>query len=406
MTSPSGQKLLTELLSLESVRVTKHDVLEGIGLVFHVESKRNTAVCNRCGKESEKLHQNHYYLVKDLPISGQAVYLRVNRRQFKCKNCKKPFSEELEYLKSRRKYTKRLAKEIVKQALADDVKSVADTSDVSIEEIETMLSDAAQEIKEKKPSEIRSLGIDEIALVKGQGNYCAVLVDIEKKKLVAILESRTKKAIAQELKSWGEWTLAQIEYVSIDLWSGYRNLVEEMMPNAVVVADRFHVMKLINEELDQQRKTQKRAALKDKNKSKTEEILSGLAKSKYPLLKNESSLTEAQKEKLKQVKQVCPVLGKMHEWKEEFRRIFEDSQDWVTGILKLADWLCNAPNYYPQSKKTIIRWIGEIVSYFDERISSGVVEGINNKLKLIKRSAYGMRNFNNFRTRCLLSWHS
>ena len=285
------------------------------------------------------------------------------------------------------------------------MKSVADTSDVSIDEIETMLSDAAQEQHQKKPSEIRSLGIDEIALVKGQGNYCAVLVDIEKKKLVAILENRTKKAIAQELKSWGEGTLSQIKYVSIDLWSGYRSLVEEMIPNAVVVADRFHVMKLINEELDKQRKTQKRAALKEKNKSKTEEILSGLAKSKYPLLKNESSLTEAQKEKLKQVKQVCPVLGKMHELKEEFRRIFEDSQDWVTGILKLADWLCNAPNYYPQSKKTIIRWIGEIVSYFDERISSGVVEGINNKLKLIKRSAYGMRNFNNFRTRCLLSWH-
>lgn len=95
MTSPSGQKLLTELLSLESVRVSKHDVLEGIGLVFHVESKMNTAVCNRCGEKSEKLHQNHYYLVKDLPISGQPVYLRVNRRQFKCKNCKKPFSEEL-----------------------------------------------------------------------------------------------------------------------------------------------------------------------------------------------------------------------------------------------------------------------------------------------------------------------
>ncbi|NJR46828.1 MAG: transposase, partial [Hyellaceae cyanobacterium CSU_1_1] len=69
------------------------------------------------------------------------------------------------------------------------------------------------------------------------------------------------------------------------------------------------------------------------------------------------------------------------------------------------DWLIEAGEYYPKSKKTIVRWLGEIIPYFDERISNGVVEGINNKLKLIKRSAYGFRNFDNFRDRVLLTWH-
>ena len=106
------------------------------------------------------------------------------------------------------------------------------------------------------------------------------------------------------------------------------------MPNATVVADIFHVMKQINEELDQQTKAEKRAAEKEKSKKKKEKILSGLVKSKYALLKNKCNLNEKQKSKLDQVKKVCPTLGKMHELKEKFRDIFEKSQDGITGLLK------------------------------------------------------------------------
>ena len=339
------------------------------------------ALRDRCGQPSHQVHQNHRYLVKDLPISGQAVYLEVNRRQFKCNNCGKPFSEEPDFVNKRRQYTSRLAKEIVRQVLADDIKTVAENNDVSIEEIETMLKDYGRELKEEKPSGLKKLGLDEIALVKGQGNYCAVLIDIDQSKVIAILEERTQEKIIEVLSSWGEEVLSEIEFVSIELGQPYKNLVEKLMPNATVVADRFHVMKQINEELDQQRKTEKRAAQKEKSKKKKENILSGLVKSKYALLKNECNLNEKQKEKLDQVKKVCPTLGKMHELKEKFRDIFENSQDGITGLLKISDWLKEAATYYPESKKTIVRWIGEIIAYFDERITNGVVEGINNKIK-------------------------
>ncbi|MCG6138931.1 MAG: transposase, partial [Nostoc sp. LLA-1] len=68
-------------------------------------------------------------------------------------------------------------------------------------------------------------------------------------------------------------------------------------------------------------------------------------------------------------------------------------------------WLSKAKKYFPNSNNTIIRWFDEIIAYFDYGTTSGAVEGINNKLKLIKRSAYGFRNFENFRIRCLLNWH-
>lgn len=100
-----------------------------------------------------------------------------------------------------------------------------------------------------------------------------------------------------------------------------------------------------------------------------------------------------------------PKLARMHQLKEELRAIFESAINWGDGVLKLLDWLQSAATEFPKSQSTIVRWFGEIVSYFDQRTTNGTVEGINNKLKLIKKAAYGFRNFSNFRLRSLLSWH-
>ncbi len=282
---------------------------------------------------------------------------------------------------------------------------MTEKSHVTTEEIETMLKDASQEFLKSKPSELKRLGIDEIAWVKGQGNYCAVLIDLDKSNLIAILDKRTQAHLREVLTEWGWEILEQIEEVSIDLWKAYKTLVEELMPNAQVVADRFHVMKQVNDELDRQRRQEKRQAQKQKDRSKKEEVLAALNKSKYALLKNEESLTEEQILKLEQVKLLSPKLGKMHELKEDFRNVFEENSDWLSGLFSSGKWLNSARQYFSESQKTIKRWLDEIIAYFDNRTTSGVVEGINNKLKLILRSAYGFKNFENFRVRCLLSWH-
>jgi transposase len=364
-----------------------------------------------CGTRSHRLHQNHRYIVKDLPWGETYIFLEINRRQFKCKKCGKPFSEELELVRKRRTYTKRLAKQIIQEVLENDIHSIAKKGLVTTEEIERMLKDASKEFLKAKPSELKRLGINEIALIKGKGNYCAVLIDLEKSKLIGMLKGRTQEEIREVLLGWGKEVLEQIEEVSIDLWKGYKNLVIELMPNAQVVADRFHVMAQINKELDPQRKREKRQAEDSIKRAKSseekavqEKALEGLKKSKYVLLKNESDLNEEQKAKLVQVKGVSPTLKSMHELKEKIRQIFEQSNNWLTGLFKLGIWLSEAQKYFPDSQNTIIRWLDEIIAYFDHKTTSGVVEGINNKLKLIKRSAYGFRNFENFRVRCLLNW--
>ncbi len=129
-------------------------------------------------------------------------------------------------------------------------------------EIGRMIEDASKELSKVKPVGLKKLGIDEIALKKGQGNYCAVLVDIQTSKLLTILEGRTKEEIKKVLLDWGAEVLNNIEEVSIDLWAGYKSLVLEVIPNAQIVADRFHVMAQINKELDDCRKKERRVVLK------------------------------------------------------------------------------------------------------------------------------------------------
>lgn len=254
-------------------------------------------------------------------------------------------------------------------------------------------------------SSLKRLGIDEIALRKGQGDYIVVLVDLERKEPIGFAASRTQEDIKKVLEEWGEAVLNQIVEVSIDLSGNYKGLVHKLLPNADVVVDRFHVMRIVNQDLNAARK-----ALRQANQEQTDEVEKSrieavLKQSKYALLKPEENLSEKQKAKLEEIRQVLPSLAQMHQQKEAFRAIFEQAEDWHDGTLQLLDWLAEAEEAFQKSVGTICRWFGEVTGYFDNRTTSGAVEGINNKLKLIKRSGYGFRNFDNFQLRCLICWH-
>jgi transposase len=220
-----------------------------------------------------------------------------------------------------------------------------------------------------------------------------------------LLEKRNKAVIAEYLSTLGSEVLNQIEEVSIDLWMPYKSLIQEMMPYAQVVADRFHVMKQINQELDARRKQEKRAAEKIKNRQKREERLAGLTHSKYPLLKKKQSLNDEEKTKIDSLQIIAPHLGEMYRCKEAIRDIFENQITSDEALDKFLEWTQTAYKLFPKSCRTISKWIDEILAYFDHRTSQGIVEGINQKIKLIKRRAYGLTNFNSFRRRVLLNWY-
>jgi transposase len=103
---------LTKILDLAEVTVKSQRILDS-SIILEVEKTEKTASCPRCGTVSRRLHQNHWSLIKDLPWGKKEVFLRINRRQFKCEKCASPFSEELDFVAKRQKYSKRYALSII-----------------------------------------------------------------------------------------------------------------------------------------------------------------------------------------------------------------------------------------------------------------------------------------------------
>ncbi len=105
--------LFKQIINLPEFTVKNYRFIDGFGLVLILENKEKKATCPHCGKNSDKLHQNYRYKGRDLPLMEHDVYLRVNRRQFKCSPCQKPFTEHFDCLKKTRTYTERLAEKII-----------------------------------------------------------------------------------------------------------------------------------------------------------------------------------------------------------------------------------------------------------------------------------------------------
>jgi transposase len=202
---------------------------------------------------SHQLHQNHGYLFRDLPLSNRQVFLRVNRRQFKCKNCGKPFSEELDFVGKGQKYTHRYAQAITEQLIHSDLANVAKNNQLTERQVEALIDQVVKKILPLNLSSLKRLGIDEISLVKGQGKFIVVLVDLDTGKLVGLVKEKKKKSIEEVLLSWGTEILQQIEEVSMDMEKMYKSVAEKLCPNAVITVDRFHVAKILHEELNQGR---------------------------------------------------------------------------------------------------------------------------------------------------------
>jgi transposase len=132
------QPLLTQLLDIPGMDVEDY-VDTGEALILEVKAHSSSAICPRCGQTSEQLHQNHRHRVRDLSISQRRVLLNLNRRQFKCQTCCKPFSEEFEFLSKRREYTDRFAEMIVQQVRHSDMHNVGVNHGLTDEQVASMV---------------------------------------------------------------------------------------------------------------------------------------------------------------------------------------------------------------------------------------------------------------------------
>jgi transposase len=232
---------------------------------------------------------------------------------------------------------------------------------------------------------VKRLALDEIAMRKGHQDFVTVVGDIERGDLLEVIDSHRSEEIIEVLQQQPIEVRAQLEEVSIDMWGGFPKVIAQVFPNAALVYDRFHVMKLVNSELNKLRKI----------------VGMTLRGSRYLLLKNQADLTEEQHLKLEQLLSQSCCLRMAHELKEEFRHIYQTAPTPESGKRLFQTWLHQAEQFYQHSCQTIRNHLEGICNYFISHSSSGAMEGINNRIKLIKRQGYGFTNFDNFRARLL-----
>jgi transposase len=250
---------------------------------------------------------------------------------------------------------------------------------------------AKKETKFLSEYQPRRIGIDEFAIKKGHKDFATVIVDLDKGHVLDVLDFRTKEELIAYFNAKGSAFCAAIEVFSCDLWDGFISTAKAVFPNADVVADRFHFFKLLNEVLDKERKNLRREF---KDEAAYKEI-------KWLLFKHWENLTDKQKRTLLRAFRKSPVLRDLYFAKNELRTIFQAHISKKEAKILVDKWI----EYSKKLKhnvlngfiKTLERHYEIILNFFTHRVSNGIVEGINNAIKAIKRHGFGYRNFENFK---------
>ena len=386
------------LLNFKDVTITDVLIQE---LVIHIycESPFAEVYCPTTLQKCSDVNMTYTREIQDLPISGKRVYLHVKVRQFYSHHAGCYFSERFSFVEPHQKQTIRYQKHIYDSCKDSGLRRVVIQEDLCWKTVNSIYERYAEKaLKHRDLAPPRTLGIDEFAHKKGHNDYAAVLVDLEQGHVIDVLPYRDKDRLTTYFKDKGNAWCNAVEFFSCDMWDGYVSTAKEMFPNADIVIDRFHFFAHMNKAVDNIRKHLRR-------QHPGNEQLKGV---KWLLLKNPDNLSEKEKNTLHELLTSFPDLKRAYDLKNELRDIFETDISREEAENQIDLWVEQAEKmnnrYTNKFLKTLQNWKDYVLNYFIERISNGIVEGINNKIKMIKRMAFGFRNFEHMRLRIITNF--
>ena len=360
-------------------------------IILHIESKRAPKYCPKCG---------HHHLVKNgfrtryfisLPIGRKKVILRMKVRPYKCKCADCDCQERISFAPGSHSYTRRFARYVVDLLKGMTLKDTAHLLSVSWDKIKEIHTHHL-ECRYAPPSleGVDSIGIDEFAVRKGHV-YKTIVVDLKSGRILHVGQGKAANALAGFWKRVRRKKL-DIKYIATDPSAAFISSVLENCPNAVHVFDHFHVVKLVNEKLDEIRRAQYNLG-KDINKRK---VLKG---TRYLLLRNGADIFDEQyRTRLDNALDMNKPLSQTYYLKEMWMQPNKQAAEKV-----MLDWVKQAQeSKVPQLMKmavTIMVYRTGILAWYDCPISTGKAEGINNKIKVMKRVAYDFRDERYFQLR-------
>ena len=361
---------------------------KGNTIILHIQTKEREKVCPRCGKRHLVKNGYRFRDFVGLPIGGKKVIIRMKVQRYKCRHCDYDQQERIPFATGSRSYTHRFAKYVVDLLRGMTLQDVSNHLGVSWDTVKEIHSTYLERHYSPPSLEgIENIGIDEFAVRKGHV-YKTIVVDLDSGRVLYVGDGKGADALT---KFWSKVKRKgiKIKHVATDLSAAFIASVMENCPEAVHVFDHFHVVKLMNEKLDDIRR-KVYSMEKDVNKRK---VLKG---TRYLLLGNGADIFDKQhKTRLDNALAMNEPLSKAYYLKEQLRQIWMQPVK-AMGECMFDDWVRQAEqSKIPQLQKmavTMRAYRSGILAWYDCHLSTGKVEGINNKIKVMKRNAYGFRD--------------
>jgi transposase len=401
----------TRLVGLDGLVVTE---VQRAGEQFdlRVELLARATGCPHCGGIELRVKERPLVRVRDLPIAGRLTEVVWRKRRYRCAECGRTFTETHEQLPTRQRVTARfparLGERVVDGAAHAEVAREERTSRY---QVARAFADRADRLEardgERRP---RRLSLDEAHHRRGH-ELATVVSDLDRRCVIEVLDGRDRRTVERWLNAPPDEVRAGIEVVSIDPYDAYRQAIQAALPHARIVCDHFHLVRGANAALDAVRRERQRQAKARRPKGVRRSGQHAawrpeLYRARHRLLKARERLSERERRRLSELFERDPIIAEAWGLKERFRDVYR-AGDRTEAERRLELFLAAVHRAglpaFDAFAKGIRLWRCELLAYFEEQTTNGYAEGVINKVKVIKRRAYGIPTFTAFRQRVLLA---
>ena len=353
------------------------------GIVLKVQTREDKLCCPECG--SKKITRNGYTVrrFRCVPIGRKPVYIDMRVQRVKCCSCGCDQQERIPFTTGKRHTTHRLERLVIDLMKVMTISETAAYLGLSWSTVKDIHKNHLQRnYASPDISKVRFIGIDEFAVRKGHV-YKTIVVDLETGHIIYVGDGKGADALAKFFKRVKKYNV-NIEYVATDLSAAFISAVKKNLPKAQLVFDHFHVKKIVNDKVDKLR----RSLYNNKVYAEQRNVIKGI---RWLLLKNgEDIKTDTAKKQLEEALKINEPLAKAYYLKEKITLVW-GQLDKEAARAWLYDWIREAirseVTQMIKAGMSMFKHREGILAWYDMRITTAMVEGINNKIKVMKREA-------------------
>lgn len=400
---------ITVPLDIPDIRVLQTQITEQGEFIITVESTLTSARCRCCGRELRKFHGHDAWVtIRHLPILGRPVYLRYRPKRYRCETCKgKPTTtQQLSWHEPNSPQTTLYDTHLLLQLVNATVEDVSVKEDLPYDVVLGVIERRiATEVDWARYTMLGVLGLDEIALKKGHRDFVVIVtarLPDDRLAILGVLPDREKLTVKRFLQSIPAALAATLHTACVDMYESYIQAVREVWPQVRIVIDRFHVAQKYRDAADTVRKHELKRLKHELPKTDYQQLKGSL----WAFRKNAADLSPEEHTCLARLFTYSLELEAAHLLREELTAIFKQTLTLSQAQQQMRAWQervrHSGLNCFDDFLNTLDHWWNEILNYFIHRNSSGFVEGLNNKLKVLKRRCYGLFNLEHLFQRIFL----